>query len=122
MPFPTEITVSQLSRLVGLPDAPVLIDVRTDEEFMADPRLIPTAQRRDSRNASSWAKQYAGRPTIVICQRGVKFSQGVAAWLRNEGLDAQSLEGGFEGGIKQASFWSVPTTSPSAMVTAAPSG
>ena len=96
MPFPTEITVSQLSRLVGLPDAPVLIDVRTDEEFMTDPRLIPTAQRRDSRNASSWAKQYAGRPTIVICQRGVKFSQGVAAWLRNEGLDAQSLEGGFE--------------------------
>ena len=56
MPFPTEITVSQLSRLIGLPDAPVLIDVRADEEFEADPRLIPTALRQDSRDPSPWAK------------------------------------------------------------------
>jgi rhodanese-related sulfurtransferase len=96
MPFPTEITVSQLSRLVGLPGAPNLIDVRTDEQFKGDPRLIPTAQRQDSRDMSRWAKQYAGRSVIAICQRGVKFSQGAAAWLRHEGLDAQSLEGGFE--------------------------
>jgi rhodanese-related sulfurtransferase len=96
MPFPTEITVSQLSRLVGLPGAPNLIDVRTDEQFKGDPRLIPTAQRQDSRDMSRWAKQYAGRSVIAICQQGVKFSQGAAAWLRHEGLDAQSLEGGFE--------------------------
>jgi rhodanese-related sulfurtransferase len=96
MPFPTEITVSQLSRLIGLPDAPVLIDVRADEEFKADPRLIPTALRQDSRDPSPWAKQYAGQSVIVVCQHGVKFSQGTAAWLRQEGLDAQSLEGGFD--------------------------
>ena len=33
MPSPTEIAVAQLSRLVGLPGAPVLADVRTEEEF-----------------------------------------------------------------------------------------
>ncbi|TIT25668.1 MAG: sulfurtransferase, partial [Mesorhizobium sp.] len=33
MPSTTEITVQQLSRLVGLPDAPVLIDVRIDEDY-----------------------------------------------------------------------------------------
>ena len=96
MSFPTEIAVAQLSRLVGLPDAPVLIDVRTDEEYHADPRLMPIAQRQDGRDASRWAKQYAGRPIVVVCQRGAKLSHGVAAWLRHEGLDAQSLEGGFE--------------------------
>ena len=84
MPFPTEISVSQLARLVGLPGAPALIDVRTDDEYQADPRLIPTAQRHDSREGSNWAKRYAGRPVVVICQRGVKFSQGTAARLRHE--------------------------------------
>ena len=41
MPSTTAITVSQLSRLVGLPGAPVIIDVRIDEDFDADPRLRP---------------------------------------------------------------------------------
>lgn len=51
MPSPTEITVAQLARLVGLPGAPVLADVRTDQEFESDPRLIPTAQRHRLLNA-----------------------------------------------------------------------
>jgi hypothetical protein len=41
MPAPDTITAPQLSRLVGLPDAPVLLDVRTDEDYAADPRLLP---------------------------------------------------------------------------------
>ena len=45
MPSTTEITVSQLSRLIGLPHSPAIIDVRTDEEFASDPRLIPGSQR-----------------------------------------------------------------------------
>ena len=47
MPSTTEITVSQLSRLIGLPQAPIIIDVRAQDEFAADPRLIPSAQRYD---------------------------------------------------------------------------
>src|ERR1700736_4961376 len=75
MPSTTEITVSQLSRLVGIPGAPALVDVRTDEEFKADPRLIPTARRRDSRDIASWGKAYRDRPVIVCCLRGLKLSQ-----------------------------------------------
>ena len=41
MPSTTEITVSQLSRLIGLPQAPIIIDVRSQDELAADPRLIP---------------------------------------------------------------------------------
>ena len=45
MPSPTEITVAQLSRLIGLPECPVIVDVCTDDDFAADPNLIPTAIR-----------------------------------------------------------------------------
>ena len=88
MPSPTQVTVPQLFRLIGLPGAPALIDVRTAEEFGADPRLIPTARRHDFLNSMSWAKQYTGKSVIVSCQQGLKLSQGIAAWLRHEGINA----------------------------------
>ena len=96
MPSTTEITVAQLSRLVGLPTSPRLIDVRTDEDYAADQRLLPGARRRDHALLPGWQDEYRGRPVVVVCQRGLKLSQGVAAWLRHAGIDAQTLEGGFE--------------------------
>jgi hypothetical protein len=35
------ITVDKLARLVGTPNCPVLVDVRLDKDFDANPRLIP---------------------------------------------------------------------------------
>jgi rhodanese-related sulfurtransferase len=95
MPSPTEITVPQLSRLIGLPNAPSLIDVRTGEDVEADPRLLPCARRHDFRAVASWAGDYRNRSVVVVCQQGLKLSQGVAAWMRHEGIEAQTLEGGF---------------------------
>jgi rhodanese-related sulfurtransferase len=95
MPSNTEITVAQLSRLIGLPDTPVLIDVRTEEEFAGDPRLLPASYRRNFAAVSQWAHEFQNRPVIVTCQNGMTLSQGVAAFLRHEGIDAQTLEGGF---------------------------
>ena len=94
MASPTEITVPQLSRLIGLPGGPVIIDVCIDDDFNADARLIPGSHRRDYRLVQSWAKAYAGKSVVVACHKGLKLSQGVAAWLRHEGVEAQSLEGG----------------------------
>jgi rhodanese-related sulfurtransferase len=96
MPSNTEITVSQLSRLIGMPKAPMIVDVRTDEDHDADTRLLPTAIRRDFKAVAAWASGFAHRHVVVVCQRGQKLSQGVAAWLRHEGAEAESLEGGFE--------------------------
>jgi rhodanese-related sulfurtransferase len=94
------LTAPQLVRLVGLPDAPVLIDVRTDEDHAADPRMLPGAIRRDFATVDTWARDYAGGGhAVVICQRGIKLSQGVAAWLRHAGVHAETLEGGFEAWI-----------------------
>ncbi|RUW55558.1 sulfurtransferase [Mesorhizobium sp. M8A.F.Ca.ET.208.01.1.1] len=96
MPSTTEITVQQLSRLVGLPGAPVIVDVRLDEDYDADPRPLPASHRRNFKTVSTWAADLAGSQVAVVCQKGQKLSQGVAAWLRHQGVAAESLEGGFE--------------------------
>ena len=97
MPSTTLITTSQLSRLIGLPHAPAIVDVRMDEDYRVDPRLLPGSLRRDYRAVPQWASHYRDRSVVVLCQRGQKLSEGTAAWLRHEGISAEVLEGGFEG-------------------------
>ncbi|HEX2554424.1 MAG TPA: sulfurtransferase/chromate resistance protein [Microvirga sp.] len=98
MPSPTRIDPHDLFRLVGTPDAPTILDVRIDEDAAADPRLIPGSARRSHHAVADAAEAEAlrGRPVVVSCQRGLKLSQGAAAWLRVHGVEAMSLVGGFE--------------------------
>ena len=96
MPSPTEITVAQLARLIGTPDAPALVNVCIDDDFNADPRFVPGSVRRSHEAVATWAPLYRGRRVVVICQRGRKLSQGTAASLRAAGVEAETLEGGFE--------------------------
>jgi rhodanese-related sulfurtransferase len=104
----TTISPEKLSRLIGTANTPALIDVRTAEDFAADPRLIPGAVRRDHEDVAHWGEDYAGRPAIVVCLRGQKLAQGTAAWLRHLHASAETLEGGFEG-WKAAGLPLVPT-------------
>ncbi|WP_024520407.1 sulfurtransferase/chromate resistance protein [Bradyrhizobium sp. Tv2a-2] len=90
----TSISPDKLSRLIGTAHAPVLIDVRLDEDFAADPRLIPGARRRSHLDVEDWAQGLAGRSVVVICQKGQKLSEGTAAWLRHGNIAAETLEGG----------------------------
>jgi rhodanese-related sulfurtransferase len=96
VPSPIEITVPQLSRIVGLPSAPILVDVRPREDLEGDRRLLPTARYLPFQTVSNWASHYRGERVIVYCRDGGDISRGTAAWLRQEGSDAQTLEGGFE--------------------------
>lgn len=96
MPTPDTITVPQLTRLIGTPDAPVIVDVRIPDDVAADPRTLPASVRASHRTVTDWASAYAGKSVAVVCQRGEKLSQGVAAWLRHAGARAENLEGGFE--------------------------
>jgi rhodanese-related sulfurtransferase len=100
MPSPNTIAVDKLARLVGLPKCPHLIDVRTDEDFAADPRLIPGSVWRPHPLAESWGSELGGTSAIVICQKGLKLSHGTAAWLRHLGKEASVLEDGFEAWLK----------------------
>jgi rhodanese-related sulfurtransferase len=97
MPSPTEISVTQLSRIIGLPGAPVLVDVRPSEDGGSGRRLLlPTARHMESQTVSTWAHIFSGQRVIVYCRDGGDVSQGTAAWLRQAGVDVQTLEGGFE--------------------------
>ena len=109
MPSFNSISVDQLSKLIGTASAPVLIDVRTSEDFAADPRIIPGALRRSHSAAAEWAGALAGKRAIVICKQGKKLSEGVAAWLRHQGNPAETLEGGFEA-WKAAKHATVPSS------------
>jgi rhodanese-related sulfurtransferase len=89
------ISVEKLARLVGTPHCPDLVDVRTDEDYKLSPHLLPGSVRRPYGDVTEWATEFAGRHAIVICQKGQKLSQGVAALLRVAGASADTLEGGF---------------------------
>lgn len=79
MPGPSTFATTQLARLIGTPDSPLILDVRTDEDFARDPRSIPGAQRRDHRHVADWAAGSVGKDAVVVRQRGAKLSEGVAA-------------------------------------------
>jgi rhodanese-related sulfurtransferase len=96
MPAPNAISPDKLARILGTPRAPVLIDVRSDEDSATDPRLLPGSIRVDDRTLSAFAARLGGQASIAICQAGHRRSQGTAAILRAEGCSAEYLDGGFE--------------------------
>ena len=99
MPAPDAISLEKLAKLIGTPKAPVILDVRRDALRAADPRLIPTA-RACPEGVLADAGRMAllpglqGRAVVVACAEGHGRSQGLAAWLRAQGIAAEYLDGG----------------------------
>ena len=96
MPQPNEIAPSQLARLIGTPECPVLIDVRLAEDLAGDPRFIPGSTHRPHDQFDPAPANLSGHRVVVTCAKGRKLSQGVAALLRAQAIAAESLEGGTE--------------------------
>ncbi len=94
MPAPNEITVAKLLRLVGTPECPVIVDISIDPDFEADPFLIPGSFRYPHHDRRGLLDRLRGRRCVVTCQKGIKLSQGLVAWLRCEGIEAEYLSGG----------------------------
>ena len=51
------ISLDKLTRLLGTPNCPVLLDVRTEEDFNANPALIPSSMRRPMPRRPDWAQR-----------------------------------------------------------------
>jgi len=94
MPSPTEITVSQLSRLIGTAAAPAIVDLRIDDDFAQDPDFIPTAYRHPFADIAALAPRLVDKAVVVYCQKGKKISQGAVSILRSYGIRAENLQGG----------------------------
>lgn len=101
MASPIQISVSQLARLVGTHKAPLLLDVRTTEDFDDDPRVLPAAIHCPypdiMQQTESVVQRVGSSLAVVYCQKGLKISEGVAAALRAGGCRAEVLESGHFG-------------------------
>ena len=89
-----EITPAALMRLVGTPQCPAIVDVCIDDDFNDDPFLIPTAFRHPHAGLDALAARLNGKSVVVVCQKGLKLSHGVAAYLRDQRINAEVLAGG----------------------------
>jgi rhodanese-related sulfurtransferase len=94
MTAPNEITPTQLLRLIGTPDCPIIVDICIEEDFAKDPFLIPGALRHPHSDIPGLLARLKGRDCVIVCQKGLKLSQGLVAWLRTEGMRAEYLQGG----------------------------
>ena len=101
----TTISPDKLARLIGTANMPVLIDVRTDADFAADPRLIPGAVRRSHEDAADWGEEFSGRTAIVVCLRGAKLAQGTAAWLRQFDVPPKRWKADSRAGRRPSCRW-----------------
>ena len=95
MPGPHTITPTQLIRLIGTPDAPVVIDVRIPEDIAPDDLCMPAALHHRYGDTDGLIARLAGRRAVIVCHKGLKLSQGAAALIRAAGGQAEVLEGGF---------------------------
>ena len=106
MPALNSISPDKLIRLIGTPACPTIIDVRPDADG-----LIPASIQRPADEVESWGPSVSEEKIVVVCVHGGPRSAGVAAWLRHEGIDAEILEGGFEGWAEAA----LPVLKPDAL-------
>lgn len=97
MPAPNEITKEKLARLIATPDAPLVVDVCIPEDIEQDPRFIPGSIRHSHKELDALLNRVESRRVVVVCWKGLKLSQGVAAWLRSEGIAAEYLKDGHMG-------------------------
>ncbi len=92
------ISSQQLYQHLGTASAPILVDVRRQDAFGNDDRLIIGALHRPPEEVERWRKELsASRSIVAYCSHGREVSQGVAAALRGAGMEAVYLEGGIGG-------------------------
>ena len=77
--------------------APLVVDVRKHDAFMASPATLPGALRRDPLQVDAWASTLpAAASVLVYCVHGHEVSQNTTAALRQRGINAHFLQGGIE--------------------------
>lgn len=89
-----EIKPADLVRMM-YSENPLLLDVRTDDEFnaghLADALHIPLEQLSDSGNE---LEQYRGRPVVVYCRTGQRSARAGAILKRQGFAQLYKLSGG----------------------------
>ena len=93
--IPLSISAGELYAHLGTALAPVLVDVRRQDTFDADDKLIIGAAHHAPGAVDSWSRELPfARTVVAYCSHGGNVSQGVAKTLRASGVKATYLEGG----------------------------
>lgn len=90
----SSISPHELYARLGTAGAPAVIDVRREDAFAADDRLVIGALRYPHDQARQWAKDLPTNCVVAYCSDGREVSRGVAEELRNLGIQAACIEGG----------------------------
>lgn len=97
----TSMSVEALYSQLGLPDAPRVLDVRTEEDFAAQPRMIPGALRVPPDRLQAARSALPRRRRIVVhCAHGREVGCNAASELVAAGYPAFYLEGGISGWLE----------------------
>src|SRR5262245_7808207 len=96
--YPSSISSHDLYARLGTAAAPLLLDVRRQDAFDADDRLIVGALRAAPEDVDCQPRDLPnGRSVVAYCAHGQDVSQGATAALRKAGIQATYLEGGIAG-------------------------
>jgi len=93
LPSTVETTTPQLARLVGTPEAPVIIDVRIDQDVNDTPQFLAAAFQYPFNDIELLAPKLANKAVVIYCHKGKKISQGAAALLCDHGIQTEPLVG-----------------------------
>jgi rhodanese-related sulfurtransferase len=99
MPAANAIAPDKLFRLIGLPHAPALLDIRTPEAMASNPDLLPGSVPRRPDRIAKWGSELRGRSAVVLGD-DERDAHTAAARLRREGVAAEALEGGLAAWIE----------------------
>lgn len=92
------ISPRELAARIGMPAAPLILDVRRTARFEESPRLLATARWCSPEAIAALAATPPTGDVVVVCVHGHGVSQEAATTLRAGGWNARFLAGGFEGG------------------------
>ncbi len=90
------LTPRSLYAKLGTPQALLILDVRRQPTYEADPHVIVSALRPAGDLVEFVRARAAGRPIAVYCAHGLEIGQGARATLAQAGFDTAYLTGGIE--------------------------
>ncbi len=96
MDLPKSIRPEALAWLHSGQVQPVVIDLRKDPDYAADPRLVPGAVKHNLEEIEIWGRGLPRNRTVVVyCEEGKSVGGAAVEWLCAQGFAACQVEGGF---------------------------
>jgi rhodanese-related sulfurtransferase len=81
---------------LGLPDAPLMVDLRNGAELDRTARMIPGAMHLSTSDIQAWSRRLPARRAVALYSNNDLDVQAAGRTLANKGLDVCVVAGGFD--------------------------